>query len=78
MLPLVCLAVWLFYPRYDLDVALKPGPSNYVVVEQGFYSLKACQKAASGYRHYDWVALEWTQWGKMFNKYSPYNQKVRP
>jgi hypothetical protein len=35
---LICNYLW--WPRYDLEVALSPGPSNYQVVEKNFYTLK--------------------------------------
>ncbi len=59
----------LFWPRYDLEVALEPGPSRYEIVETGFYSLKNCRESAQNYKKYDWAALKYSAWGKIFNKY---------
>ena len=74
---LAVFAFWLWWPIYDLEVALKPGPSEYAVVEHDFYTLTGCREARGRWRHYDWVCLEKTGWGRLFNEYSIYNQKVR-
>lgn len=74
---LVIGALWLWWPRYDLEVALEPGPSGYEVVTHDFYTLGACREAAGQWRAYDWVCLEKTGWGQLFNRYSTYNKKVR-
>lgn len=77
LVAIVAVALWLWWPRYDLEVALNPGPSNYQIVEENFYTLSACRKAAGNYRGYDWIALKWNGWGKLFNKYSKYDSKHR-
>lgn len=68
---------YLWWPRYDLEVALDPGPSNYQIVEKDFYSFESAEMALINYRHYDWVILEWTPWSKMFNDHSKYTKKLR-
>ena len=69
--------VSLFVPRYDLEIATKPGPSGYTIVENNFWSVGAARKAAAKYPNYDWAALEKTGWGQLFNKYSPDTRKMR-
>jgi len=72
---LICNYLW--WPRYDLEVALSPGPSNYQVVEKNFYTLKAARQSVGNYGCYDWIILEWTPWSSWFNDYSKYNKKIR-
>ena len=45
----VIAGLWLWWPRYDLEVALKPGPSAYQIVEYDFYTLKSCREAVGNW-----------------------------
>lgn len=76
-LPIAILCFWLWWPQYDLEVALKPGPSDYAIVERDFYTIDGCREASRRWKSYDWVCLEKSGWGRLFNKYSSYNAKVR-
>lgn len=74
----LAIAGWLFVPRYDLEVATGRGPSQYEIVERGFWTLGSCRKAAEKYPARDWSALKWTQWGRLVTyKYSDWAERVR-
>ena len=75
---LIGAAAFVFWPRYDLEIASLPGPNGYEVVEEGFWTKGACRKAAAKYRKYDSWALEWNYWGRWVGyEYSKWGEKHR-
>jgi len=74
---LFIVAVWLWWPLYDLEIALERGPSNYVVVKKNFLTLDSCRDAVGNYVQYDWSCLDHTTWGAFFNKDTSYNGRER-
>lgn len=72
----VALAAFvLWWPKYDLEVALAVGPSDYEIVERDFYTLDGCREASKRWKAYDWSCLEKTTRGGWFNSFSPYNAR---
>jgi hypothetical protein len=69
------LALWLFWPRYDLDVSQDINWNSHRVVETNFFTLGACRQASGKYRSVDWVCLKKTGWGELTNDYSRYDSK---
>jgi hypothetical protein len=77
LLVIVSVALALFWPRYDLDIAQDINWKNHYVAEEGFLTLSSCREASARYRAADWICLKKTGWGQMFNKYSKYDSKHR-
>lgn len=71
----VVLGLWLFWPRYDLAISYDPEWKTQTIPETGFLTLSGCREAAGNYRAFEYVCLEKTGWGQMFNEYSEYNSK---
>ena len=72
---IIVIALGLFWPLYDLEVAQDINWNNHHVVETNFFTLDGCRKAADNYRAVDWVCLKKTGWGQLTNDYSIYDSK---
>lgn len=74
---LIIAGLYLFWPRYDLDVALDPKWNRHEIVATDFYSLDSCIEAANIMARYDYICLKWTPWSDWTNKYTKYDSKHR-
>ena len=74
---LIAVALYLFWPRYDLNIAYDINWKNHAIVEENFFTLDSCRSAARNHRAADWVCLKKTGWGEIFNSYSKYDSKHR-
>ena len=70
---LIALAAFVFWPRYDLQVATSSG--SYHVAEESLLTLDSCRQSGRDRARYDYICMKWSKWSEWTNDYTKYDSK---
>jgi hypothetical protein len=72
---LLIIAIYIFWPRYDLVIALDPFWSQQQNTGQTFLWLGGCQEAGEETGAVDFGCFEWNRWSKMMSDAPGYTSR---